>query len=323
LEYYNGILFLTTNRVGTIDEAFMSRIHMSLYYQPLNVFQLQQIFLMNIEKLRKMEHERFQRTGKPALDIRQDEIMEFALEHCKRTEQTGGRWNGRQIRNAFQIVSSLARYNSLATYEPARKSDQQIEERPPVLDDAPFKKVETAINTFRKYMEQAKGYNDADLAHILGERADSFRQGRLFGSEPVTRQPPGAGEPDIYYPRTPSSQDRQYIGRNHDFSLGGGGSGYPYSSNNPSVSSVNSPASHGFRAAHATAPSRDGFDTRDLHVREFATPPYRKSPNPNISSERFMTDSEAYDRGNRDVANPGYGDMPSTRRMDHDMYSDY
>lgn len=31
LEYYSGILFLTTNRVGTIDEAFKSRIQISLY----------------------------------------------------------------------------------------------------------------------------------------------------------------------------------------------------------------------------------------------------------------------------------------------------
>lgn len=30
LEYYSGILFLTTNRVGSIDEAFRSRIHMRL-----------------------------------------------------------------------------------------------------------------------------------------------------------------------------------------------------------------------------------------------------------------------------------------------------
>jgi hypothetical protein len=32
LEYYSGILFLTTNRVGIMDEAFKSRIHVSLYY---------------------------------------------------------------------------------------------------------------------------------------------------------------------------------------------------------------------------------------------------------------------------------------------------
>lgn len=31
LEYYKGILFLTTNRIGTFDEAFKSRIHISLF----------------------------------------------------------------------------------------------------------------------------------------------------------------------------------------------------------------------------------------------------------------------------------------------------
>jgi len=48
LEYYSGILFLTTNRVGTLDEAFKSRIHLSLYYPSLNRDQTLQIFEMNI-----------------------------------------------------------------------------------------------------------------------------------------------------------------------------------------------------------------------------------------------------------------------------------
>ena len=30
LEYFNGVLFLTTNRVGTFDQAFQSRIHVTL-----------------------------------------------------------------------------------------------------------------------------------------------------------------------------------------------------------------------------------------------------------------------------------------------------
>ncbi|KXH38381.1 ATPase [Colletotrichum nymphaeae SA-01] len=36
LEYFEGTLFLTTNRVGTIDSAFMSRIHLALSYEPLS-----------------------------------------------------------------------------------------------------------------------------------------------------------------------------------------------------------------------------------------------------------------------------------------------
>jgi SpoVK/Ycf46/Vps4 family AAA+-type ATPase len=31
LDYYSGILIMTTNRVGIIDEGFISRIHLSLY----------------------------------------------------------------------------------------------------------------------------------------------------------------------------------------------------------------------------------------------------------------------------------------------------
>lgn len=36
LEYYSGILFLTTNRVGVFDQAFRSRIHMSFFYPKLD-----------------------------------------------------------------------------------------------------------------------------------------------------------------------------------------------------------------------------------------------------------------------------------------------
>lgn len=55
LEYYSGVLFLTTNRVGTIDEAFKSRIHVSLYYKDLDWEQIRQIFQYYIERVR--EHE--------------------------------------------------------------------------------------------------------------------------------------------------------------------------------------------------------------------------------------------------------------------------
>ncbi|KAF2035608.1 P-loop containing nucleoside triphosphate hydrolase protein [Setomelanomma holmii] len=36
LEYYNGILILTTNRIGTFDEAFKSRVQLALHYPPLS-----------------------------------------------------------------------------------------------------------------------------------------------------------------------------------------------------------------------------------------------------------------------------------------------
>ncbi|OOF92561.1 hypothetical protein ASPCADRAFT_153252, partial [Aspergillus carbonarius ITEM 5010] len=36
MDYYEGVLFLTTNRVGDFDEASTSRIHVCLYYPELS-----------------------------------------------------------------------------------------------------------------------------------------------------------------------------------------------------------------------------------------------------------------------------------------------
>ncbi|OCL02005.1 P-loop containing nucleoside triphosphate hydrolase protein [Glonium stellatum] len=36
LEYYEGIMFLTTNRIGSFDTAFKSRIHLAIKYPPLS-----------------------------------------------------------------------------------------------------------------------------------------------------------------------------------------------------------------------------------------------------------------------------------------------
>lgn len=43
LEYYSGILFLTTNKIGNFDEASKSRIHILLYYAPLDIKQSKKI----------------------------------------------------------------------------------------------------------------------------------------------------------------------------------------------------------------------------------------------------------------------------------------
>ncbi|MBE3041795.1 AAA family ATPase, partial [Candidatus Bathyarchaeota archaeon] len=36
LEYQQGIIFLTTNRLGDFDEAFESRIHLQIPFSPLD-----------------------------------------------------------------------------------------------------------------------------------------------------------------------------------------------------------------------------------------------------------------------------------------------
>jgi SpoVK/Ycf46/Vps4 family AAA+-type ATPase len=55
LEYYKGLLFLTTNRVATFDEAFKSRVHVSLHYKKLGFEQRNVIWKNCFERAEKID----------------------------------------------------------------------------------------------------------------------------------------------------------------------------------------------------------------------------------------------------------------------------
>jgi hypothetical protein len=90
LEYYEGILFLTTNRLNTMDIAFKSRIHIAVKYKDLTPALRRQIWLNFINLLGPAEAE-----GKDDLLDHIDDIQEWEL-------------NGREIRNVLSIAQSLA-----------------------------------------------------------------------------------------------------------------------------------------------------------------------------------------------------------------------
>ena len=94
LEYYDGILILTSNRVGTFDEAFKSRIQLSLNYPPLTLPQRKKIWLNLINRLRKLQQ--------PNIDFEDVE--------CYVSELAEKDMNGRQIRNAITTARQLAKF---------------------------------------------------------------------------------------------------------------------------------------------------------------------------------------------------------------------
>lgn len=51
LEYFQGILFLTTNRVETFDDAFQSRIHVALRYGELTTKAKRTVWKMFLDKV--------------------------------------------------------------------------------------------------------------------------------------------------------------------------------------------------------------------------------------------------------------------------------
>lgn len=218
LEYYSGILFLTTNRVGTLDEAFKSRIHISLYYYPLSMNQTLAIFDLNIKKLRAIEDAKQKQAAasgqtRAALQIDTDSIMDFAKWHYSHSEQ---RWNGRQIRNAFQIASSLADFDLGKTSLESWDDDEDVEKddsKPePVLnlDYRQFQVVADAIEEFDQYLIEANAGNDEDTARNLGIRADDFdpRQTPTNRARYLPPRPPRSGAPSGYLRPARRNSDR-------------------------------------------------------------------------------------------------------------------
>jgi len=106
LEYYSGILFLTTNKVGTFDEAFKSRIHVSLYYDMLDEKQTLEIWKFNLERIEST------RSGRITFDM--DTMHDWMKSFYKRNVVKKKRrpWNGRQIRNACQTAAALAEFQN-------------------------------------------------------------------------------------------------------------------------------------------------------------------------------------------------------------------
>lgn len=95
LEYYQGILFLTTNRVGTFDEAFLSRIDVSVGFKALD--QESRISLWS-NFIRKLERDR---PGK----IRVEVDVKYYIK--KDEDLLSLKWNGREIRSGASCFQKI------------------------------------------------------------------------------------------------------------------------------------------------------------------------------------------------------------------------
>ncbi|KAG7053120.1 AAA family ATPase [Colletotrichum scovillei] len=160
LEYYAGILFLTSNRVGAIDPAFKSRIQMSLSYNDLDLPVTLKIYEKFIKRAKEEQHS----TGTQNFKIKEKEIMSFAEKHYNRLELEGRyTWNGRQIRNAFQTAIALVEYQYIS---------KEADEPKPSLGKKQFKKVARGFKEFDDYLINVNGATEADEARREGWRYD-------------------------------------------------------------------------------------------------------------------------------------------------------
>jgi len=125
LEYFQGILFLTTNRVETFDDAFQSRIHIALRYEELSPKAKREIWKIFLERVKDGG----------------GELVPFADKDFDRLSREG--LNGRQIKNAVKTAQALA------VYEKAPLSIEHIN------------RVLEVAESFERDLKGGTGYMDA------------------------------------------------------------------------------------------------------------------------------------------------------------------
>ncbi|KAI9693169.1 MAG: hypothetical protein M1822_005165 [Bathelium mastoideum] len=91
LEYFQGILFLTTNRVETFDDAIQSRVHVALRYMELDSKARKEVWRMFVEKCRAVE-------GVDTVTFKESDFESLARKTM----------NGRQIKNVVRTAQALA-----------------------------------------------------------------------------------------------------------------------------------------------------------------------------------------------------------------------
>jgi SpoVK/Ycf46/Vps4 family AAA+-type ATPase len=132
LEYFQGILFLTTNRVETFDEAFVSRIHLSLRYEELSTKARHRVWKLFLEKVKKTE-------GVEIAKITETDYSDLARRDV----------NGRQIKNLVRAAQALA-----------------VHEGKP-LSMVHIRRVIDVAEKFERDLKGGTGYSDAMRSKFL------------------------------------------------------------------------------------------------------------------------------------------------------------
>jgi len=134
---FAGILILTSNRVGTFDEAFKSRIQLALHYENLTQQQRSKIWGNFIKRLSVTESE-FVDTKNLVQHI--GELAKLEM-------------NGREIRNALTTARQLALYKKKR------------------MDYGHLRHVIKVAGKFERYLQEvSEGVTDDEIARDKGVR---------------------------------------------------------------------------------------------------------------------------------------------------------
>ncbi|KAL8921843.1 MAG: hypothetical protein Q9172_003805 [Xanthocarpia lactea] len=162
MENCQSILFLTTNRVGAFDDAFISRIHISLYYPDFSEDDRKKVWRNFFNKLIKDR----------------GDIMRIPIDtrdYTNGAEVRAVRWNGREIRNGKDATSLSTRLKAfqtavaLADYEGTKDEEGKI-----LLKDTHIMQIVRMSKEFKTYLRELHQGDESKRAERQRIRFDTY-----------------------------------------------------------------------------------------------------------------------------------------------------
>ena len=140
--------------MGALDEAFQSRVHLSLGYPHLSLDDTIEILQTNLNRLPRLEQgEKSSLNGYiKVLDRPIKEFVKAEYEKYSMVNKRRGLWNGRQIRNVVKIAAGLALYD--------KETSDENDGVPAILTADHFRAVAEMTSEFEAYIESTKKGDD-------------------------------------------------------------------------------------------------------------------------------------------------------------------
>ncbi|KAM0191651.1 hypothetical protein ACHAPI_008702 [Fusarium lateritium] len=162
-------IFRTRRYVGVIDEAFKSRVHVSLAYPTIRAQETKEIWegiLNRIEKDNK--------TAAIKIKFDRNALLKFASQHYETHKKTDTSWNGRQIRNAFQLAIALGHHDRERNVAQA----QGAKEGGILSHEKKWRSVRLTVDNFRSIAKTARDFDDY-LSATRGNDSHNAKQWSL------------------------------------------------------------------------------------------------------------------------------------------------
>jgi hypothetical protein len=197
VETHNGLLFLTTNRVGVFDMAFISRIPLKLHFTPFDRQQIKAVLELSLYRI----EDRLEKSGVRCL-IDRAEVIPFVLEKLtQNSEQLNTKPNGREIMNLCETALILAQDDARQELPGEKTVGLRLRSKH-------FGHSSTLSHRFDEYLGEVKGLGNDDgrrtLHPLLADRPNQarFQSGQQKGY-PIYPWPGGRQQPYV-----PLSQQR-------------------------------------------------------------------------------------------------------------------